>query len=471
MKHDISRNTFDPARHFSRLLKQQGRVDLDADWNEQTSILLHYLRTLATDLIGPDGGPAEQCGFEIIDAALAKKLGRKEDESKTAGFFIGPGRYYVDGLLCENEKAVAYAAQPDYPAVSLEELHGLSKNQLVYLDVWERVITAAEDDSIREVALGGPDTATRAKVVWQVKLKPSEAKDRAGAVSDLAKETKRVLPLLRAQLEPKPDSGDACILSPDSRYRGAENQLYRIEIHRVGKGGATATFKWSRENGSVVFPVLNAVPDPAAQRTTVSLAHLGRDAHLGLAEGDWVELVDDGLVNLGQAGSLLRVHSIEPEEFRVILTGIADTQLDPDKHLLLRRWDQQEKEGVKLQDGAVTLTAVAKPANEWVELEFGVQVQFQLPKDGQFRTGDYWLIPTRTAGDNGTIEWPDEVDGTAKQALPPRGIVHHYAPLAILSAAAGAITIVADCRHGFGPMEKAKTIVSPVPAAAPDRLE
>jgi hypothetical protein len=36
--------------------------------------------------------------------------------------------------------------------------------------VWERHITTVEDDSIREKALGGPDTATRTKVVWQVKL-------------------------------------------------------------------------------------------------------------------------------------------------------------------------------------------------------------------------------------------------------------------------------------------------------------
>ena len=39
---------------------------------------------------------------------------------------------------------------------------------LVYLDVWERLVTAVEDDSIREVALGGPDTSARTKLVWQV---------------------------------------------------------------------------------------------------------------------------------------------------------------------------------------------------------------------------------------------------------------------------------------------------------------
>ena len=70
MKGDFSRNTFDPTKHFSRVLMQQGRVQLDADWNEQAAILLHYLRTLAADLIGPCAGPEgdEVYGFKIAQS-------------------------------------------------------------------------------------------------------------------------------------------------------------------------------------------------------------------------------------------------------------------------------------------------------------------------------------------------------------------------------------------------------------------
>ena len=41
MKGDFTRNTFDPDKHFLRVLMQQGRVQLDSDWNEQAAILLH----------------------------------------------------------------------------------------------------------------------------------------------------------------------------------------------------------------------------------------------------------------------------------------------------------------------------------------------------------------------------------------------------------------------------------------------
>jgi hypothetical protein len=65
MKADLTRNTFDPFQHFDRVLLQHGRVQFDADWNEQAAILLHYLQALAADLIGPQGGPSNSGGFGV----------------------------------------------------------------------------------------------------------------------------------------------------------------------------------------------------------------------------------------------------------------------------------------------------------------------------------------------------------------------------------------------------------------------
>src|SRR6516164_9657343 len=70
-------------------------------------------------------------------------------------------------------RITTYRTQPDYPDPS-----PISSNQqyLVYLDVWERHLSYLEDEgdlNMREVALGGPDTATRTKVVWQVKVIPT----------------------------------------------------------------------------------------------------------------------------------------------------------------------------------------------------------------------------------------------------------------------------------------------------------
>jgi hypothetical protein len=69
MKGDFTRDTFDAARHFSRVLMQQGRIQIDADFNEQAAILLRYLRILVEDFIGPYGGPQDHCGFAIAKAS------------------------------------------------------------------------------------------------------------------------------------------------------------------------------------------------------------------------------------------------------------------------------------------------------------------------------------------------------------------------------------------------------------------
>jgi hypothetical protein len=75
--------------------------------------------------------------------------------------------------------------------------------------------------------------------------------------------------------------------------------------------------------------------------------------------------------------------------------------------------------------GSVTGEQGDKADSTWIELEDGVQVQFQ--PGGQYNTGDYWLIPARTV--SGDIEWPG---GNNPSPLPPHGIVHHYAPLALV---------------------------------------
>ena len=50
MSADVSRVRFDPSRDFSRVLLQQGRVLLDADFNEYVAIVERRLRTAALDV-------------------------------------------------------------------------------------------------------------------------------------------------------------------------------------------------------------------------------------------------------------------------------------------------------------------------------------------------------------------------------------------------------------------------------------
>lgn len=457
MHGDFSRLTFDPAAHFSGVWSQQGRVQLDADANEQAAIARHYLRTLAADLIGPFGYPRHE-GGDGPGGGFVVGVGDRD-------LTVGAGRMYVEGILAENDQATTYWQQPDGhldpdtdPELPTDEPY------LVYLRLWERLVTAVSDPRLREVALGdhGPDTCARSRVVWQVAVSPFEDQD---IDPDTALEwlreryirTERTMPRLAASAK-RPDDADAnvCDTAPESRYRGPENQLYRVEVHSGGSAGE-ATFKWSRENGSVLFPVA----DVAGRVVTLAVA--GRDTKLGLDVGDWVELVDDASASRvaddvpvgespGTAPRLHRVTAIDPVDLLVTLdsTPAGHCGADPTRRPFLRRWDHQppprDGKGDRRTSGD---GAVPVDEDRDIDLEDGVRIRFVAAENADgasttwYRRGDYWLIPARAV--TGDVEWP-QADGRPAP-LPPHGVPYSYAPLAYVSSD-GAV----DLRKSFPPL-------------------
>lgn len=466
MKGDFTRDTFDPVKSFSRVLMQQGRVQLDADWNEQTSILLHYVRTLAADILGPHAGPTDAMGFDLITSEAVQawitngldpeaQWGKIEPDPERRRILrkavevdndvaIDTGRYYVQGVLVENHRPILCTEQAGYPFSPETELPNLKgKEWVAYLDVWERHITYVEDDHIREVALGGADTCSRAQVVWQVKhlLRGNQDAFDCDSVESLL--ARKNLPKLRARAQHGTASPEVCSVSPESQYRGLENHLYRVEIHEVdieALGGGkdknkkprmTATFKWSRENGSIGFPIVSLSGD------TVVVANLGRDQCAQLKAGDWVEVCDDELALREQSGPLALVVRVDRDEMKVtlkwpagvtVLPSYAEGQT-PSKHPLLRLWNHAGE--LVAYHGALPIIESAMPDEGWMELEDGVQIWFA--EGVEYRVGDYWLIPARVA--TGNIEWPARLDNEGvpqlnKPAeLSPHGPKHYYAPL------------------------------------------
>jgi hypothetical protein len=429
MKGDFSRDTFNFKKNFRRVLMEQGRVQLDADWNEQSSILLHYIQTLAADLIGPHAGPGDGFALKIV----------KNTNGTFKDLTIEAGHYYVDGILCENAEKVSFFEQPHvfFPDDE-DKTIDLSAPFFAYLDVWERHVTSLEDESIADVALGGIPTASRSQVVWQVKLREvSQNITRCANFEPPAPGNA----LLIADVPESDEFDDPCNIAPDSRYRGAENQLYRVEIHTGNVeefGGVdntvTPTFKWSRENGSAIFPVISITV--GGDTTEVRLAHLGRDDKFGLREGDWVEIVDDGYTLGNRPAKLLKVTVIDRDETSVTLKGataIAATATSKN-HALLRRWDQKpgnsEDRDLTLGDDNAAEIVEGTGDNNWLTLEDGIQIQFvkTTGENSTYRTGDYWLIPARTA--TGDIIWEQDENGIPQPQL-SHGVKHHYAPLGL----------------------------------------
>jgi uncharacterized protein DUF6519 len=248
MKSDCSRDTFDPRKHFSSVRMQQGRVQLDADWNEQHDIIVHRVRAEAADIVGWCGGPLHHAAFHIVSSpdelsaearalpANRIPLGGAPPGRDNPDFLISAGHYYVDGILCENEQLTSYLRQPDSPGGKAISDPGL---YIVYVDVWQRHLTALDDPSICEIALGGPDTATRTKTVWQVKYWLAGAQAAGNCLTTFADFDALIAPgdgRLSARAKPEQANTGPCIVPPGAGYRGLENQFYRVEVHDGGAG-------------------------------------------------------------------------------------------------------------------------------------------------------------------------------------------------------------------------------------------
>jgi len=445
MKGDFTRLTFRPERRYSSVRLQQGRVLLDADWNEEHDILAHRIETETVDVVGPSGAPLHAPGFHLVASVAEltpdeKALPGNANPPPGAALLVSAGRYYVDGVLAENERIVAIDAQPDLPPAGTAALVTLTDGEQVafpppagtyfaYLDVWQRHLTALDDPLLRETALGpgGPDTATRTRTIAQVRLLAVPA----GSGCDSRPEAwTRLLAPQRGTLEAKtvelPPPANPCSVSPAGGYRGPENQLYRVEIHDLD-GAGKPRFKWSRDNGAIVTRWLGM--GSASDRLRV--ASIGRDETERIAQDDWIELLDDERELAGRPGVMVQVAHAAGDEVTIkpataIPAGpvaFADFKTNPKA----RRW------------GPAGLTAVTTGA--WIDLESGVQVRFGA---GELRTGDYWTIPARSA--TGKVEWPF----SAPQ--PPFGIRHHHALLGVVEVNASGAVQASDCRRIFPPL-------------------
>jgi hypothetical protein len=417
MPGDYSRYPHKPFNRYAGVLMQQGRVQLDSDWNELVALARRRDQLQAKDTFGPAAVP-----FATTPDAFKIKL-----VDGNFDLVISPGRFYVDGLLAElfDDETVYYSQQPflpDPPGMDAEGAH------LVYLDVWEREVTAIADPELLEKALGGPDTTTRLQTVWQIKY---TSKGVGGAPVTCGVNLDALFPPSAARLTTRAYQPTAvatpCSLTDSGGYTGVDNRLYRVQIHQGGTADQ-ARFKWSRENASVVSQVLRL---DTADVSEIAVDGIGKDDSLRFAVGDWVEILDDQHELSESPGAMARVVKIRASECVLVLDRKLPPEFQPGSpslHTRVVRWDQRQ--GVD-SDGLL-------PVGVRVNLEDGVQLDFSLDQtvtNGQFNAGDYWCFIARTS--DASVE-------PLREAR-PQGIVHHYAALGIVDPTVSPRT-VGDCR-------------------------
>ncbi|MGV8803590.1 MAG: DUF6519 domain-containing protein [Polaromonas sp.] len=419
-------------------------VDGGVRWTLETTGSADTLRGLSFVGSGP--------GWAVGDGSTALRIGAGSPDVQPVALpavnvSISPGRCYVNGVLCELEARASLANQPD--GGTAQRL--APGDYLMYLNVWQRHISVLQAPELREVALGGPDTATRARTLAQVRAMPLPVTSPFDWNCDASVPGWDALvnaarPRLAARAEPQLTAANLCEIAATAGYQRLENQLYRVEVHQ---GGANPSFKWSRENGSVAYAVTGVSVDAAAQQTVVRVAARGRDANLDLAAHDRVELTDDDAEAVQRAGVLLEYLNDGDDELELVLAGVPGGPVGQDllRHPVLRRWDQRPQAA-----GSHALPIVE---GTWLDLEDGVQVMFS--PGGHYRPGDYWQIPARTISVD--VEWPRNADGDPV-AQEPAGVADAYCRLGIVRVdAQSAVNVASDCRDIFPPLTLLKQLL------------
>jgi hypothetical protein len=433
---DRARLTYTPARQYREVVSQQGRVTLEADVNEAGRISSESTRQNALDFVGPVGTPDD--GYAVSVTGGGTELS------------IGPGTMYVGGLRLQLPATVQQSAQPDWKDTATDPLwvppgDGALTASLALLAI-EQEITAVEDAALREVALGGPDSAARTRILQRFPLVSGAATNcdsAAGQIATFWAARGRTYNAAAAALEPRsrlkvtalstPPAASPCDPPSQSGYLGADNQLIRVQISAYNPATQTGRLLWGWHNASTLY---RCTPKSA---TTVELARRPIAPEFAPATNQAVQLLmpaadlGEGAIASALVGHVATLMApYQPDTRMVTLPAAmpAPYQTPPaNLPLFLRLW--QEDKPFTLGT-AVELTGT------------GLAVTITASTGNVVSVGDYWSIAVRPQTPNAV--YPERLLAAPQ---PPDGPREWLCPLAVVRRTGRTWESLDDCRLPF----------------------
>ncbi len=441
MDADIARLSFDPTRDYRALITQQGRVTLEADSNEASTIASEALRLETIDVVGPSGTP---------DGGYAVSAGRSPTD-----LVIGAGTIYVGGWRLTLDAPMHLNQQPDW--LNQTPTAVPQGDTLVALLVTEQSVGAVEDQALLEVALGGPDSAARARLMQHFLALPTSATTCQGALgtlqttlgqNGLSLDTDTCAVTSTATLEvsffPPPAPADPCCPPASGGYLGADNQLVRVTVIRYNPTSGSGTLLWGWNNASTLFRAT------VIDQQTLALSPGPVDAAHTPQQGQAIEVLRTECV-LGNPSDQNYVAAPQGQVMTLsISTAVFNSgnnqlslpgTLPPDygtepNSLFVRLWQAQ----VTFQSGvAQQLDPVSGLA---------VTINLSAVPSGPFITArPVWQIAVRP-------NTPQQVypQRYLQNPQPPDGPRQWLCDLAVVSVGATGFTLLQDCLNSFQPL-------------------
>ena len=493
MASDRSRRTDGLRDGYTGVVAQQGRVTLDRDFNAEHGFLAGRIEAEACDVIGPCGTPDDGFAISIPQASPPGPVlwdppaPLSPPTPHPFDFLISPGTMYVGG-----ERAVfparsaghpvtySYYDQPDWiprhdPRL-VRELSAGRGRELVFLALAEQEVGGIEDPDLLEVALGGPDTTQRLRLLRRVMRQPVKAGDCAGAWAEAVAlwrdhdgllvdpDAMRLRPQvhLRVGFAEEGEVPDPCDPIARGGYLGAENQTIRVQIADpggAGSPGGAARLLWGYDNASFLYRATPLASNPAMLRIAPpppdgfhvpqagQVVEILRTAAVLASEPDMSDPAGERTIVRAVAeltGAVRRLaqpygpaNTGDPTSYIVLDEALPAEFLDDATPLFLRVW--QSEIAFDPAGDTVLLTDDVTGAST------GVEVTLSLPQGGVLTRGAYWLLAVRP-------ETPQAVypERLLREPQPPDGPRLWACPLAVVDWTGDRENpSVTDCRNHF----------------------
>lgn len=472
MTADISRHSLRPLQNYTGVVRQQGRLPLDAEETEAGDIGTLMLRDAIAETICEKGAPGD--GFLVSGVGLTA--------NNLLDFALEDGSFYLGGLRCtaavipgSGAAKMTYQNQPDWigmdvdaPGPSLPNA-GDTRTDLVYLEASEQTITATEDTELFEAALGGADSAARRRGMSRVKVLEDTqdscpeafadliAREYPGGVLDEAGcevKSQTELTIGFTTLDPL---NDLCRPSAQAGFLGARNETFRVQVTTTGR------FVWGPDNAAPLYRVqVRAHPTDNTRRKIVFLTPPHDEFGWPLAGMTvevlrWGALLDNTEKAAEPQGLLLSVENgYDPSDDSILVSaavpqawddwftsadGLAsinpldDALAGLETYFYLRVWTGGGDAGGAVDHAIDTVNPVDLG-------ETGLTALFS----GNGMPGDYWIVSARP---NTPTRVTPHVLLTGAPPVGPRRLL---APLALIPWTGPVPGDALDCRHRFRPL-------------------
>ena len=467
MPSDRSRTSDDLSQNYKAVMTQQGRVIVDRDFNALQDIINGQLAADVGGIIGPCGTPDN--GFligpepsilpleenPILERSL---ILRRPFPTEPWNFSIGAGTMYIGGQRAYAAGSFNYFNQPDWlqPTAPADP----PATEVISLRLYEQEVSAVEDPDLLDVALGGPDTTQRVRLMRRIERCPGTVCTDAAAHwqqqgFSLDANSMRLVPQVSLQATPSApaSTNDQCDPVVTGGYLGAFNQLIRVETRNPA--GGSPSLLWGYDNASFIYrasttdgvkltlspaPVDNFHQPRGGQVVEIlrTAALLGDDPNandptqpktlrcVAEARGFVTTLASDFVPSAdGSGGTItLSANPAFPSNY------IGDTQL------FVRIW-----QGQNLNPASGQSIPLVDYAGQSTGLSVTMTVAGTVWPDGA-----YWMIAVRPGTPQ--VVYPERF---LEAPQPPDGPKQWMCPLAVLDWAASppATQFMQDCRNSF----------------------